>query len=111
MKNFFFIIAAMLLLVSWSLARAADRPGSVESDFARAIRLGQEEVKNDPEAKRSQQEVDDAEDPHAREDGQPVTVEETPAPQEIVETAEELLLTPVEETVIPEPSPEESPTP
>lgn len=82
---------------------------TVESDFARDVKLGGAELKNDPEALQAQQDVDAAEDVEAHIDTIEVITQTALQPEEAVEPTTELLPPDAEITITPEPEPEVPP--
>lgn len=113
MKQKFFIIAIVcsLAVVVFITRKVTAVEDTVESDYARDVVSGEQELKNDPEALRSSEEVDEAENPVAEVDHQEVISEEKVSPAEAVEPAQDLLPSDTEVTITPEPEPTNEPLP
>lgn len=104
MKKLFIFIS--IIALAFFAHKIIAQEAAVESDFARDVAAGKQEIQSDPTAAVSQQEVDSAENAVAEINNQEVIPEETVQSDEAVESTTDLLPPNVELTITPEPNPE-----
>lgn len=111
MKQKFFITAICFsfvlgVVIVRTVTAAAD---TVESDYARDVASGEQELKSDPEALEAHEEVKQSEQAVAAFDHEELTPKDEIAPSESVEPAEDVLPDTTELLVTPEPEPTNEP--
>ncbi len=104
MKYFFLFLFVAFLILRPALAQQ----DTEVSDYAKDVAEGQQEVNNDSQAQEAQHEESLAEEPKAgNTETQEVSMQETVAPQEAIESSADLEPVGVGETITPEPQPED----
>ncbi len=112
MKQKLFIIAVLFsFTVAVFTRKIIADTGTVESDYARDVMAGEQELKTDSEAFQASKEVKEAEKAEAQIDQQEVIPERDIQPAEAVEPVEDLLPSGTEVLITPEPEPSTEPLP
>lgn len=114
MKKIFLQVAIIFSLILFlnlyavhAQTQSAAGKGDETSDFALDVAQGEEQVKDDPEAAATRQEVIGAEEPQADQGDESVATQEEIAPQEAKEDKQELLPEGQEQTITPEAQPDQ----